>query len=65
MTYLGDLAHSLFGPDRPAPLRRPTTDGTGARSVVGRGGGVIGGIQCKLHYFSLALAHSDAVFIEA
>jgi len=27
--------------------------------------GVIGGIQCKLHYFALALAHSDAVFIEA
>jgi hypothetical protein len=33
--------------------------------VVGRGGGVVGGIQFKLHYFALALAHSDAVFIEA
>jgi transposase len=27
--------------------------------------GVIGGIECKLHYFALALPHSDAFFIKA
>jgi len=27
--------------------------------------GVIGGIECKLHYFAMALPHSDAFFIKA
>lgn len=27
--------------------------------------GVIGGVECKLHYFALALPHSDAFFIKA
>ena len=27
--------------------------------------GVIGGVECKLHYFALALPHSDAFFIRA
>ncbi len=27
--------------------------------------GVIGGIECKLHYFVMALPHSDAIFIKA
>jgi len=27
--------------------------------------GVIGGVECKLHYFAMALPHSDAFFIKA
>lgn len=27
--------------------------------------GVIGGLECKLHYFVMALPHSDAIFIKA
>ena len=27
--------------------------------------GVIGGIECKLHYFAMSLPHSDAFFIKA
>ena len=27
--------------------------------------GVIGGVECKLHYFAMALPHSDAIFIKA
>ncbi len=27
--------------------------------------GVIGGVECKLHYFVMALPHSDALFIKA
>ena len=27
--------------------------------------GVIGGVECKLHYFAMALPYSDAVFIKA
>lgn len=27
--------------------------------------GVIGGVECKLHYFVMALPHSDAIFIKA
>lgn len=27
--------------------------------------GMIGGVQCKLHYFAMALPHSDAFFIKA
>lgn len=27
--------------------------------------GVIGGVECKLHYFAMALPHSDAIFMKA
>ena len=27
--------------------------------------GVIGGVECKLHYFAMSLPHSDAIFIKA
>ena len=27
--------------------------------------GVIGGVECKLHYFAMSLSHSDAIFMKA
>ena len=36
-----------------------------ARADFGEALGEIGGVQCKLHYFAIALPHSDAFFIKA
>ena len=36
-----------------------------AQADFGEALGEIGGVQCKLHYFAMALPHSDAFFIKA
>ena len=49
----------------PGGVRPPSHPPGHAQADFGEALGEIGGVQCKLHYFAMALPHSDAFFIKA
>jgi hypothetical protein len=49
----------------PRGVRAAVASAGHAQVDFGEALGVIGGVECKLHYFAMALPHSDAFFIKA